>query len=43
MQGGLREEKLKLDEMEQALAVMRKLKKLVLEMSHDVSLSGLDY
>ena len=42
MQDGLREEELKLNEMEQALAVMSKLKKLVLGMAYDVSLSGLD-
>ena len=41
MQGGLREEKLKLNEMKQALAVMSELKKLVLGMSYEVSLSGL--
>ena len=42
MQAVLREEKLKLDEMEKALAVMSKLKTLVLGMNYDVSLSGLD-
>ena len=42
MQGGVREEKLKLDEMEQALAVMSKRKKLVLGMNYGVSLSGLE-
>ena len=41
MQVGLGEEKLKLNKMEQALAVMSRLKKLVLRMIH-VSLSGLD-
>ena len=40
MQAVLGEEELKLNEMEKALAVISKLKKLVLEMSHDVSLSG---
>ena len=42
MQGGAREEELKWDEMEQALAVMNRLEKLVLGMTYDVSLSGLD-
>ena len=42
MQDGAREEKLKLNEMEQALAVMSRLKKLVLGMNYDVSLSDLD-
>ena len=42
MQAALREEQLKLNEMEQAVAVMSKLKKLVLGMTYDVSLSGLD-
>ena len=42
MQGGLREEKVKLDEMEQALTVMSRLETLVLGMNYDVSLSGLD-
>ena len=42
MQDGAREEKLKLNEMEQALAVMSRLKTLVLGMTYDVSLSGLD-
>ena len=41
MQAGLREQKLKLDEMEQALAMMNRLERLVLGISH-VSLSGLD-
>ena len=42
MQAALREDNLKLNEMEQALAVMSKLKTLVLGMTHFVSLSGLD-
>ena len=41
MQRGLSEEKLKLDEMEQALALMSGLETLVLGIIH-VSLSGLD-
>ena len=41
MQAGVREEELKLNAMKQALAVMSKLKKLVLGM-YFVSLSGLD-
>ena len=42
MQAGLREERLKLNEMEQALALMSRLEKLVLGRNYDVSLSGLD-
>ena len=42
MQAGLREEELKWDEMEEALTAMNRLEKLVLGMTYDVSLSGLD-
>ena len=38
MQRGVREEDLKLNEMEQALAGMSRLEKVVLGMWHDVSL-----
>ena len=40
MQAGLREDKLKLNEMEQALTLMSRLEKLVLGI-YNVSLSGL--